>query len=51
MERTNYPCQTCGHIFQSDQELKDHLRSAHGSDSGGKQQGGSQSKQKEESAA
>lgn len=51
MERTKHTCQACGHIFESDQELKDHLRSAHGTEANNREKSGSQSKQKEESAA
>ncbi len=30
MERTNHACQTCGHIFDQEEELQEHLLIAHG---------------------
>ena len=51
MEHTRHTCQTCGHIFDSDQELKQHLRSAHGPEATEDEKGSSQSKQKQERAA
>jgi rubredoxin len=30
MERSEHACQTCGHIFDADDELREHMLIAHG---------------------
>ncbi len=38
MERTKHVCEACGHTFDSDAELKEHMLSIHGEEHEGKGQ-------------